>query len=332
MFNKPNVMFNNVVWVVKNHLAKSFIFISFAKKIITMTNINYELEDGIINKVVDAKEILSFIIDYCKKENLSYRTNAKINVKVDLLITKGGKQYAFVLCKSDKSMREKITALMEIGINAVALNPNYTHYSPYYADYYDAIDNYCAEDLEEENHSLEPFFGIHYFNNEINVLLSPDRSVKLRDFIKSFLNDNLIAENAIQATAVGVYFAKANCWRCGSPFNNYYICHLHLNSGDCFASVWEDLTFKPEIVSAIQKYVSHHPELKLKIGEIKTRWSGTMGKSYMSFGCPECDALSGNFYRHDDIFEIMNRKSDDNIIRVELESPVSMSLRFWKLK
>lgn len=52
-------------------------------------------------------------------------------------------------------------------------------------------------------------------------------------------------------------------------------------------------------LSLVKGFISQHPEKKIVMGEVKERHSGTRGRNYMSFGCPNCDAIVGSFYLHD---------------------------------
>ena len=70
----------------------------------------------------------------------------------------------------------------------------------------------------------------------------------------------------------------------------------------------------PNIVNSVQQYLSDHKELNIPMGEIKERYSRTMGESYMSFGCPYCGALVGNHYLEDIRSELMYEENDDDSV------------------
>ena len=55
------------------------------------------------------------------------------------------------------------------------------------------------------------------------------------------------------------------------------------------------------IVRAIENIVQDMPGINL--AKVKERYSHTVGHSYLSFGCSDCDALFGDFYVHDTIMD-----------------------------
>ena len=57
----------------------------------------------------------------------------------------------------------------------------------------------------------------------------------------------------------------------------------------------------PFIINKIQDYANSVKHLKL--ATVKTRYSHTVGDSYMSFGCHKCDSIFGDFYVHEAIID-----------------------------
>lgn len=103
-----------------------------------------------------------------------------------------------------------------------------------------------------------------------------------------------------------IRFLEENCWKCGHKYHVYYV-----------LSNWNDskLIFNEEVISKIKEWNNNI----LNIGVIKERYSNTMDDSYMSFGCPKCDALYGNHYLHDAIIDTMYEKKgciDDITIKI----------------
>ena len=68
------------------------------------------------------------------------------------------------------------------------------------------------------------------------------------------------------------------------------------------------------------------------MGPIKDRNSNTMNQSYMSFGCPECDALVGNHYVNEAFMDMIYEKDDVYVHRIELEQPITISAKHWVIK
>ena len=75
-----------------------------------------------------------------------------------------------------------------------------------------------------------------------------------------------------------------------------------------------------EVISKINEWVKANNNT-LNIGVIKNRYSNTVGDSYMSFGCPKCDAIYGYSYLLEAIINTMYEKHfyiDDIKIKVEI--------------
>ena len=53
------------------------------------------------------------------------------------------------------------------------------------------------------------------------------------------------------------------------------------------------------IVDGVKQYIGAHPELNLKVGDIKPRYSKYHHGASMSFGCAYCDSLFGHTYVQD---------------------------------
>ena len=96
---------------------------------------------------------------------------------------------------------------------------------------------------------------------------------------------------------VEVCFYQKICWKCHEKNHIYLINKLisaegiEIESGiDCFYA---------EIVDGVKQYIGAHSELKLKVGDIKTRYSKYHHGASMSFGCAYCDSLFGHTYVQD---------------------------------
>jgi hypothetical protein len=75
-------------------------------------------------------------------------------------------------------------------------------------------------------------------------------------------------------------------------FGNYYCINQ-------FESPCEEMCvseFDPVVIKSVSHYLLSHPEINFSTDIIKERYSKTREESYLSFGCPECDAIFGNHY------------------------------------
>lgn len=126
-------------------------------------------------------------------------------------------------------------------------------------------------------------------------------------FAEELLLGHLRSRNRIRLEPVQIIrldMAETSCHRC---HRNYHIFHFN-DSKSPLVDVhgkkqygWNNLfpngvEYSPVVVDALDAYKRTARGSKYKIGEIKPRYSHTEKKSYMSQGCPYCDALNGRFY------------------------------------
>ena len=65
----------------------------------------------------------------------------------------------------------------------------------------------------------------------------------------------------------------------------------------------EKFSFHPEFIKKIQEYSFTEKGAKLTLATIKERYSKTVGKSYMSFGCSKCDSIFGDWFINEAIID-----------------------------
>lgn len=146
-----------------------------------------------------------------------------------------------------------------------------------------------------------PCFYIQDIRGEISVLLHKIReeeySLPLDDFIHSMILGNIRYAETMKVKYVEVCFYQKICWKCHEKNHIYLINKLvsaegiEIESGiDCFYA---------EIVDGVKQYIDAHPELNLKAGDIKPRYSKFHHGAHMSFGCAYCDSLFGHTYVQD---------------------------------
>ncbi len=90
---------------------------------------------------------------------------------------------------------------------------------------------------------------------------------------------------------VRVRAASVDCWSCGAESN--IVSSIELRRGDvaieCSIS---DFTEYQHLVLQIAQSLAG----KVEVGAIKSRFSKTLARSYMSNGCAHCDALFGQHF------------------------------------
>jgi hypothetical protein len=93
-----------------------------------------------------------------------------------------------------------------------------------------------------------------------------------------------------------------------------------------------DLCFGTEILELVKQYIANHPEKGIVMGEVKERYSKTVNDSYMSFGCPNCDSIFGEWYLRDLEIDLMHETDEKKMNRIQLKTPFEISLSDWLVK
>lgn len=112
-----------------------------------------------------------------------------------------------------------------------------------------------------------------------------------------------------------IRFLKENCWKCNYEYYIYYIMPNGTNG-----EIDDKLIFNEKVISKINEWIKTNKST-LNIGIIKNRYSNTVDDSYMSFGCPQCDAIYGAFYLHEAIIDTMYEEHgciEDIKIKIEI--------------
>jgi hypothetical protein len=159
----------------------------------------------------------------------------------------------------------------------------------------------------EANQTI-PFFKLEVDEEAATVVFNPtgykythgkSQRIPLKDFIGLLLSGKLKFCEMIRALprqTVRIVFIEIECWKCHKPHHIYYVNDLSTRCGDTI----EVDCFNSQIVSTVIQHLKTGQFPQLKVGYIKERYSRTVQYSYMSFGCPHCDAIVGDFFlRHD---------------------------------
>lgn len=231
------------------------------------------------------------------------------NWNADLLVETGNEKIAVRIDNPGRRPAEEWAAMKQSGIRGLWLDGS--------MGYYD----------EKE---YPPFFHIEIIAGTYNVTLHDDVSVPVKDFFSAFVDNTLTQQETITASAVKVRFVPETCYKCGAKHCFYFV--LGCYDGDTFYTNCEIDSFDPSVVRSVEKYIAIHSKFGYRMGPIKDRYSNTMNKSYMSFGCPECDALVGDHYVNDAFLDLIYEKDDEYVHRIELEQPMTISAKHWVIK
>ena len=159
------------------------------------------------------------------------------------------------------------------------------------------------------------------------------RDVPLRDFVRHLLARRIrFCNHAAPPTtlSVPVSFYEAPCpsRRCKCVSHAYYVaqgclskCGIELAGHDRQFETPVD-KFHPKLIDAVQEFRRTDDGKHIRLGAIKCRYSHTVGKSYQSFGCIECDAIFGEHYASSNICDYEN-DAQTPITRFDARVPIA---------
>lgn len=187
-----------------------------------------------------------------------------------------------------------------------------------------------------------PLFKIEVTEEEAVVVFNPysyeewnarhNRRIDLTDFVIALLQgkikfcDHL---TSLPRQTVRMVFVEITCWKCAKPFHVYYVQDLVSGCGDNL----EANCFDPQFVAIAIRLRSDERYSQIKTGYIKERYSKTINEKYVSFGCPHCDAIVGDFFlRHEILPEARYDEDEAPAIfeeEITLSSLVSAPVNHW---
>ncbi len=173
------------------------------------------------------------------------------------------------------------------------------------------------------SHDL-PMFRIvlNESNNCFEVIInraSNQKKIELKCFIQHLLGGEIRYCEGWKMAAqqeVCVLFTPIECWKCQKNFNIYHIVNPYKT--ECGIEMEESIVaaysrrqildkFEPEIMKAVKDFLANPEGKSLQLGQIKKRYSHTRTESYLSFGCPSCDAIVGDFYISENLSNYQSR-------------------------
>lgn len=261
-------------------------------------------------------------------------TQEKISNITEILISLANEQ-GWIIKKKQKGVNWKADLFVETGSEKIAVRIENPGRSP--GDEWDAMKQAGIRGLwlggvsgYYDDKEMPPFFDVETVDSTCQVPLHDEVSVPLKDFFLAFVSNTLIQQETVTASAIKVRFVPETCYKCGAEHYFYFV--LGCYEGDNFYANSEIDLFDPSVIRCIEKYICEHPEFGYRMGQIRDRHSNTMNQSYMSFGCPECDALVGDHYVNDAIMDLIYEKDDMYVHRIELEQPITISTKHWVIK
>lgn len=157
-----------------------------------------------------------------------------------------------------------------------------------------------------QNVELEklPVFKVINRDEQITVSLKGRKELPLDVFIRDFIENKIQFRNFLTPLPkINITVLEMGCWKCGLVNHIYFVspfdtpCNTHINIEETL-KMWssDKFCFKPEIINKVKDYANSKKGKHLNLATIKERHSYTVGDSYLSFGCSECDSIFGDFY------------------------------------
>lgn len=238
----------------------------------------------------------------------------------DVMVFVGEKRYAFEIQLTEQSLEKTIKR-----------QSNYIR---------DDIVGCWLFEKEPSKMSFEserlPIFKLVDQKGSLYVSLKGRKVLPLDQFIEDFIKGKIkFCQHIKPLPKVTVNFIKFPCWKCGKIHHIYYLdnfhtaCNIDITIQD---RLWDNkgTIFNDKVIKAIQKYTNTEEGKHIVLPIIKERFSHTVGTSYMSFGCSECDSIFGDFYIHEAVLEeIYNTDKDSFTIEADIELNVPLFLPHW---
>lgn len=148
-----------------------------------------------------------------------------------------------------------------------------------------------------------PLFRLIGKQQNLYVSLKERKTLPLDVFVQDFINGRIkFCHSLNPLPIVTVRFVEMTCWKCGTKNHIYFLEPFHSACNTKMIKEEEQLwtndkfSFHPEIIKKIQEYSFSEKGKQLNLATIKERYSKTVGKSYMSFGCSKCDSIFGDWF------------------------------------
>lgn len=270
------------------------------------------------NKKENTAALKKVIKMYALSKGWSIQANVKKdNWKADFLITDNDVSVAINLYKSTRNI-PKLLHAMET----------------------DNVEGYwLGKDLHRElEGNIVPSFPIlrEEKSSEYGVTISDGHSCDIKQFLDIVMNKRLKIENNVTIYAIKVRFMPTICYKCERLHHVYMIVGL-LSKEDSSLSTYEGMynsqtfidKFDSDVINSVRKFLSNNSHLGYNLGDIKERHSKTMDSSYISFGCPWCNAIVGEHYQSKNEMDYCYEKDDENVHAIELEHKITLEHKYW---
>ncbi|WNM18044.1 competence protein CoiA family protein [Flavobacterium capsici] len=191
--------------------------------------------------------------------------------------------------------------------------------------------------LTEERPDLPIFNVFEFEDSNFMVNLLDRRIVDLQTFVKSFISNDIQFKSILKTDSrqlVELVFYEMDCWKCGELNYLYFVDSRFYST--CKAEIkpheglWDSssVEFNPKIVELSKKILDTRKDLKLST--IKPRYSNTVEKSYVSFGCHKCDSIFGDFFVMEAKMEMIYEPKEIILKgEIELNDEIELGIPHW---
>lgn len=151
--------------------------------------------------------------------------------------------------------------------------------------------DHCQRDIPYEYET--PVFGIKYRKRSKDLYV-PQFDASVDDFVSGMLQGKLkwfpIKGETLTAKLIPV---EEPCWRCKKLTKMIVGMFFYNSAGEEISSVCFTDVGIPELILT---HTNNKTLASYGVGAIKSRYSKTVGESYLSNGCYHCDAIQGDFF------------------------------------
>ena len=279
---------------------------------ILSSKVNERLKERPISKT----DFMAAVLQICENKGWKYKKYYKANGwKADILISTENRSVAISAFNSSASATKSLPQISVEGLT-----------------WYGLILSTKKDDI-----SGLSCFRLHRNEDAMEVVVA-ENNVSLESFIKKALENKIEHLTKAKITAVDVLFERVECYFCHEPHFIHYVRYLIDEKGKkrdlAYVDDYDlpDLRFGEEILEVIKYYIDSHPEKGIVMGEVKKRYSRTMEQSYMSFGCPKCDGILGDFYLNDLEACLIYETDEKKMNRIQLKTPFEVKVNEWIVK
>lgn len=181
-----------------------------------------------------------------------------------------------------------------------------------------------------------PLFEIKDIDGRIFVSLKDRKDLPIEVFVKDYLQKRIKFCSSVVTTSkqrIEIAFVKMDYWKCGKENHIYFAnsgfysaCNAKLHSEEM---LWDSdkKEYRPEIVKYVREYANSEKGKKLNIGAIEERYSKTVGRPYVSFGCSERNSIFGDWFVHEAVMEAQYGAGVVEKTTCELEMDIDLRIK-----